>query len=316
MQASGVANGSCKPAMPGPDVARGQFLRVEKFAIEAPRGKPGGNNITKVANEAVRTEGYCPHIETPVPPTLLYGISPIAAAERAKNWARVQTDYVRHPSSQVQLARKFRVDKPCALVGVISAPPEWEPGETWAHFCDQSLQWLKRKYGDDRLCSVLEHRDERWLHLHFWVVPRPGEGFSSIHQGEKALDDIGRNAARILRDAAYKKAMAQLLDEFNREVGRHFGLQRENVGGKRYSREDWQRKQLLDKKRESDIQRRIDDAVAAAKQQVRLEQIAIRKGTDSEISTLCFPVHRPNARFEPTTPVPIQPQMWLRPRNR
>ena len=274
MTSNSTPTSSHGPALPYPNVARGQFLRVEKFAVVSPRGKSGGNNIAKVAHGAVRTAGYCPHIEQPEPPILLYGVSPLDAAARAQEWARQQTDHYHHISCSTPLTRKFRADKPCTVVGVISAPPEWLPDERWAQFCSASLAWLKRKYGEDRLCSLLEHRDERWLHMHFWVVPHLGETFSAIHQGEKALDKVGRKAARVIRDAAYKKAMSQLLDEFSLAVGSNFGLARETVNGTRRSREDWQRKQYLDSHRELEVQRRIAQAVDAAIHQTRLDIIS------------------------------------------
>lgn len=158
------------------------------------------------------------------------------------------------------------------VVGVISVPPEWTPGPRWAQFCEKSLDWLKEKYAGDRLKSVLEHRDERCLHLHFWVVPLADEAFSSIHPGEAALDQVGRRAARVIRDAAFKKAMAGLLDEFHQAVGQHFGLERETVGGKRRARSDWLRVRCLEEQRKLDIQRRIDAAVAAAIHQLQLDQ--------------------------------------------
>jgi hypothetical protein len=264
MSSGPCANSTHRPAMTSPDQARGQFLRVEKFAVQAPRNKTGGNNISKVANEAVRTEGFCPHVEHPLPPTVLYGVGPIEAARQAEIWAKQQTSPFLHKPSQTQMTRKYRADKPCALVGVISVPPEWLAGSRWSQFKHQCLEWLKKKYGEDRLRSLIEHLDERCLHLHFWVIPRPGENFHTIHQGEKALDDVGRLAARIVRDAAYKAAMARLLDEFHAGVGSHFGLERETVGGNRVSREEWLRRQHLDRLREREIQRRIDEAVEVA----------------------------------------------------
>lgn len=259
------------PSMPHPDVARGQFLRVEKFAMQAPRGKSGGNTIGKVAQEAARTPGFCPHVEHPLPPTLLYGVGPLKAAEAAELWARAQTAQFVHKPSQSVMTRKFRADQACAVVGVISVPPEWTPGLRWTEFCEKSLSWLKEKYSATRLKSVLEHRDERCLHLHFWLIPLAGESLSSVHPGEKALDDVGRKAARIIRDAAYKKAMARLLDEFHEAVGRNFGLERQTVGGKRRTRADWLRNRYHEEQHELDILRRIDLAVVTAIDQLKLD---------------------------------------------
>ena len=263
---------SHQPSMPHPDVARGQFLRVEKFAVQAPRGKSGGNTIGKVANEAARTRGFCPHVEHPLPPTLLHGVGPLEAAEAAEFWARAQTAQFFHKPSQTVMTRKFRADKACAVVGVISVPPEWTPGARWTQFCEKSLSWLKEKYSEDRLRSVLEHRDERCLHLHFWLVPLSDEALSAVHPGEKALDEVGRRAARVIRDAAFKKAMSALLDEFHEAVGRHFGLERETVGARRRTRSDWLRNRYHQEQRELDILRRIEAAVAAAIHQLKLDQ--------------------------------------------
>lgn len=286
--------------MPKPDIEHGQFIRVEKFAIKAPRGKQGGNNITKVAHEAVRTEGFCSHIEHPVPPRLLYGVNPLEAATRAEKWARQQTAQFLHKPSQTVKNRKYREDKPCALVGVISVPPQWTVGPQWTKFCEKSLAWLEDTYGKNRLCSVLEHRDETCLHLHFWVVPLAGESFSAIHPGEKALDEVGRKAARMIRDAVYKKAMSRFIDEFHQGIGRYFGLARETVGDKRRSREDWKRKKYHDAQRELDIQRRIGEAVIAAIDQLRLEQNnAQALKTESDLSLVQAGLKHNPARTDP-----------------
>lgn len=259
---------------PGAAMPHGQFLRVEKFAIQAPRGKAGGNNIQKVAHEAQRSPGYCAHVEHPESPRLLFGVGPLDAATKAEAWAQRQIASVFHKPSQTVISRKYRADQPAALVGVISVPPEWVPGLKWTQFCAQSLVWLKEHYGEDRLCSVIEHRDERCLHMHFWVVPRKSDKFSSIHPGEKAIDDVGRKAARQIREAAYKKAMARLQDEFHKSVASFFGLERETVGVERLTRKDWIHKKFLDEERERDIQRRIDQAVSQAIALHQLEKLA------------------------------------------
>ncbi len=252
------------PASFHPVPVRGQFLRVDKFAITAPRGKEGGNNLDKVANEANRVEGFCSHVVEPKPPVLRFGVDPVEAARLAKDWANKQFTSYLHKPSQTQMFRKRRDDKPAALVGVVSVPPEWVVGNQWDDFTSACIVWLKQRYGDDRLTSVLEHQDERCLHLHFWIIPRPGESFSSIHDGERAVDLVGRNASKVLRDAAYKKAMAQLLDDFHRDVAGNFGLARETVQGYRKTRKQWLHDQWLEEQREKAIQVRIDAAVERA----------------------------------------------------
>lgn len=242
----------------------GQFIRVEKYAIKAPPGKSSPSNIYQIAKEAMRIPGYCDHIDLPRTPRIVFGVNPVKAANVAASWSRQQTAQVFHKPSQCLLSRKFRVDKPCAAVGVISVPPEWVLGERWTRFCDVSVAWLVKKHHQDRLLSVVEHVDERCLHLHFWVVPRIDERFSAVHQGVKAVEDVGLNAIRAVRDAAYKSAMAQLQDEFHELVGKFFGMERETVGRSRYTRKQWHQKCFFDEKREIEIQMRIDDAILVA----------------------------------------------------
>ncbi len=248
----------------------GQFLRVEKYAVKTPRGKSSSNNITQIASEAMRVPGFCDHIERPRKPKIIFGVNPLEAANVAAFWSRQQTAQVFHKPSQCLLPRKFRSDKPCAVVGVVSVPPEWTEGENWSRFCDAVVTWLISKYQQDRLLSVVEHLEERCLHLHFWVVPRLGERFNSVHEGVKAVESLGYKASRGVKDAAYKSAMAQLQDEFHERVGKYFGMERQTIGRERYTRAQWQQKYFLDKKREAEFQRRIDEAVARALNELKL----------------------------------------------
>lgn len=295
-------------SLPHPE--RGQFLRVEKFSIAAPARKQGGNTIDKVANEALRAPGFCPHVANPIAPVVHYGVGPLQAAQRAKEWARKQySDYL-HKQSQTVKSRKFRDDRPSALVGIISTPPEWVLGERWNDFTAACVDWLKERYSQDRLTSVLEHRDEPCLHLHFWVVPLPSESFSSVHHGQRAIDQVGRGASKTVRDAAYKKAMAKLLDDFHRDVGIHFGFARETVGGRRKSRQQWQRDKWLNEQRELEIQHRIESSVAAAIQNFTEHQalsVALNEDYTKQSELLLSLQDSSNAGFKaPTGTTPIE----------
>lgn len=240
----------------------GQFLRIEKYAVRAPHGK-GGSNIFNIAAEAARIQGFCDHVKSPQVPAVVYGVEPLMAAEMAHKWTQKQTASVFHQPSQTIKQRKFRDDKPCALVGVISVPPEWRPAPMWLEFYEACSEWLKKKF-EDRLRSIVEHRDERCLHLHFWVVPRDDELFSSVHPGVKAIEDVGRNAPKPIRDSAYKAAMKKLLDDFYCDVGKVFGLERTTVRVKRVSRSDWKRRKFFEEQKELKIQLRIAEAVEIA----------------------------------------------------
>jgi hypothetical protein len=244
-----------------PTVEHGQFIRIEKYSAVAGRGKTGGNNIFKVASEAMRVPGFCPHVSNPQPPIVLYGVNPISAAERSLAWSKEKkTDFV-DPLTKVKRQRKYRSDSPCALVGVVSVPPEWELGPHWDEFASDCVEWLKSKYGEDRLESVLAHVDETCLNLHFWVVPRPSESFNQCHPGELAIDQVGRKAPRVIRDSAYKKAMTAFQDEFHKVVGDRFGLLRQTVKRARISRQEWLRNKWLNEQREIDRERLVKTEV-------------------------------------------------------
>lgn len=300
------------PSNPSFTPERGQFLRVEKYAVQAPHCKSGGNNLHKVASEAARIDGFCPHVEHPVQPRTVWGVGPLEAAALAQEWSSRQTGTVFHKPSQTTRSRKYRDDKPSALVGVISVPPGWTPDERWERFVKQSVDWLIEYYGADRLKSVLEHLDEGCQHLHFWVVARDNEDFSAIHPGERAVDAIGRKSPRVLRDVAYKKAMSQLLDEFHTGVGSRFGLQRETVAGKRFTRAQWQRRQFWRQQREDEMLRRISDAVTAALLNQNAEQST--KVDSPETTDAALPSHTPQLTH-PLSNLSDGAIDWVRPRG-
>lgn len=256
------------------DFSRGQFLRLEKYSKVAARQKTGANTIYKVASEAMRIDGFCSHISNPKSPQIHYGVDPVSAAQLAERWADTQLDSYFHKPSKKRLLRKRRPDKACAVVGVISTPPEWTSGPTWVRFVQRSISWLQSKFGASRLASVVSHHDEANLHLHFWLIPMEGESISNCHPGEREIDRVGRNAPRIIRDTAYRKAMAQLLTEFHVAVGNDFGLLRQTVRGRRLSREAWLQQRWLDKERAQERRNQADQqALKKSAEQVALDAV-------------------------------------------
>ncbi len=211
---------------------RGQFVHVEYYARATPHSKQDGRSIFDVANEAVRAPENCGHIASPLPPKSHFGVSPLLAAKLSEDWSRAQfTPYLHKRSGETKL-RRIRPDQACALVGVVSAPPEFEQGSKWTAFIARTIAWLRKKYGR-RLKSVIEHTDEPQLHLHFWVVPEHGERFSEVHQGLRAMEELPRKARRTRRVAAFSAAMSRYQDEFFEAVAGAFGFKRTTVGGRR-----------------------------------------------------------------------------------
>ena len=153
-----------------------QFIHVEAYSREASKQKSkgkGGLNVRQVIAEAGREPGNCPHVDQAQPPAIIFGSLDQAEAE-AMSWAEQATD---------QQGRKLRKDGHCLLAGVVSLPRS--EGESWAEFEKRSTAYLQAKY-EDRLKAVIAHHDEEHPHIHFYAVPRKGERFEAIHEGQKA----------------------------------------------------------------------------------------------------------------------------------
>ena len=129
-----------------------------------------------------------------------------------------------------------------------------------------------------------------------------------MHEGARAIESVGRIAARVVRDAAYKKAMASMQDDFFESVGSRYGLLRESVKRRRVSREEWLRKRWLDQQREIDIECRVKKEV-----DVRLAELlgqhslAERKYTGIVIRTIETPQElEKSVQIDKDVSIPVQ----------
>lgn len=182
----------------------------------------------EILAEQWREEGACPHIKQPGKPGLLYGVPPLEILPMIEAWAEQARD---------AQGRKLRKDAHCALIGVASLPREME--DNFPEFAEDTLIWLKEKYGD-RLKSVVVHDDEAHPHLHFTVVPRIGERFDDIHEGLKAKNGDkkeGKKAGE--QNLAYIEAMRGMQDDFSKKVAMSHGLTRIGPGKRRLTRGQW-----------------------------------------------------------------------------
>lgn len=212
-----------------------QFIHVESYSRTPPKkGKAGGHSVASVVNEAIREPNSIPHVDNPKPPTYIYG-KPLESLEATcEEWAASMTD---------AKGRKLRKDALCLAAGVVSMPEDTTP-EAWESFRSDAVGHLKQKYGD-RLQTVIEHTDESHPHLHFYVVPLPGERFEAIHQGKAAAAEAKREGGlKGAQNQAYKSAMRAYQDEFFETVGIKNGLTRIGPGRRRLTREEWKLEQL------------------------------------------------------------------------
>ena len=79
--------------------------------------------------------------------------------------------------------------------------------------------------------SVVEHTDEPYPHIHFYVVPKKGEKFDSIHEGYAAMNAVPKESPRIDRKTAFGVAMTAWQDEVYLAFGLKYGLARTAPGG-------------------------------------------------------------------------------------
>lgn len=219
-----------------------QFIHFDSYAREGSKQsktvtKKNGDKITttkqvksirQILEEQARIETACPHIDHPRRPGLLYGVPPMEVLQMVEDWAENAKD---------AQGRRLRKDGLCALVGVASLPREME--DDFPQFAEDTLTWLKEKYGD-RLKSVVVHDDEAHPHLHFTVVPRIRERFDDIHDGYKASKQVKQEGKKKgEQNLAYIEAMRAVQDDFSNRVAMSHGLTRIGPGRRRLTRAQW-----------------------------------------------------------------------------
>lgn len=202
-----------------------QFIHINSYSLTTPKkAKEGGHSVRSIVGEANREPGNHPHVKDPQPPVLLHG-KPLELLESTcESWASSMTD---------SKGRKLRKDALCLVAGVVSAPAEI--GEGWQAFRDDSVAWLRKKYGD-QLQTVVEHTDEDQPHLHFYVIPAPGQRFDTIHEGRAASDAIKGTKVKASKEIAYNAAMTRFQDDFGAAVAQRHGMDRLGPGAPRVSR--------------------------------------------------------------------------------
>ena len=202
-----------------------QFIHINSYSLTTPKkAKEGGHSVRSIVGEANREPGNHPHVKDPQPPVLLHG-KPLELLESTcEEWASTMTD---------AKGRKLRKDALCVVAGVVSAPAEI--GKGWQAFRDESVAWLRKKYGD-QLQTVVEHIDEDQPHIHFYVVPKPGARFDTIHEGRAASDAIRGTKVKATKEIAYNAAMTRFQDDFGVAVAQRHGMDRLGPGAPRVSR--------------------------------------------------------------------------------
>lgn len=211
-----------------------QFVHINSYSRTlSKKAKHSKWNAADVVAEATRDESAIPHIDNPQAPIHLYGDPIEDLLGTLDAWAEGTKD---------ASGRATRKDAVCLLAGVFSMPADTPP-EQWEKVKNDAITWAKEKYGD-RLKTVLEHVDEDHPHCHFYVVPRPGEAFESVHEGRAAVKDfVALGGDKRKTNDVYRGAMRGFQDGYYEAVGAPNGLTRIGPGKRRLSRDAWRMEQ-------------------------------------------------------------------------
>jgi hypothetical protein len=205
-----------------------QFIHISGYGRTPGRGRGPHETIEGMTAEAARVPGHAPHVRYPLEPRIVYGVSPTEAGQQALRLSNLATDRRR---------RRLKSDGVILVAGVATFPiPVAHMGEfvsdydTYNLWVSLTLEWLLKEHGES-LVSVVEHTDEGYLHLHFFILPRlmPNHrlDFDLAHPGRKALNAaVEKNLQPAARQAAYTNAMVDWQDRYHREVSAFFGHDR------------------------------------------------------------------------------------------
>lgn len=207
--------------------SQSQFLHLDAYGRQPRSGAPPWSCISGVTREGARVPGACRHLRYRGEPRIIFGISPIEAGELASARADQAFDHGRK-------RRRLRRDGKALLAGVASYPVPRQIVENDA--AEQELYrrwraltrgWLIEQFGA-HLKSVVEHVDEKQLHLHYYVVPEllPNDRLDmrDIHPGLRMKHDAAEiGANQKCQDAAYRSGLSRWQDDYWWEVSRQFG---------------------------------------------------------------------------------------------
>jgi hypothetical protein len=270
---------------------KSQFMHLELYSRTGLNYK----NVKKtsaagVVKEAIRLEGFCSHLEEggyqPQKPTYLFSQNDKTLDEHYKELEEkvaIEKD---------ALGRKIKADKNILLAGVVSFPKplvtknsdaknQWtkDDDENYDLFKVASLEFLQKKFGDNLMC-VLEHTDEEYPHLHFYIAdkkkvsntPRlhPGQAKNIEHEKKSKSENVSVNKKQMSAD--YKLAMRNFQDEYFNQVGIYCGFDRLGPKVQRLSRAEWKERKRVNSNLATAVKRVKSDYASVQVKSVQLEK--------------------------------------------
>jgi hypothetical protein len=215
------------------DIKVYQFIHLGAYGAEPHATAKPWACVEGITEEGARVPKASRHIKYPKNPNTIYGISPAEVCREALALAAVARD--------VTKKKRLRNNGIVLLAGVASYPvlrvrlAEAGARDTYRIWREAVIKWLIEQFGEYLRC-IVEHDDEEYLHIHFYVVPKLLPGFRlnwrEVHPGRRMkLDAEEAGASTRDCDKAYRLGMSAWQDEYHYAVGRAFGHAR--VGPRR-----------------------------------------------------------------------------------
>lgn len=224
--------------------------------IYSRKGNSKSRPVRAIVDEAERKKGACPHVENPLPPTILEGIPP----------SEIVAVLEEHIAAQNKTLRRLRKERPDSkddlrgirrdthvLIGAIFSFPDAVEDMDQADY----LRWRKdviafakadAAQNGAEVLSIVEHLDESHPHVHALAVPICTDDNMRMnaklcHEGFRAQDEHARNKWSGSPSRSYKQAMSRWQDRYHAEVGSKHQQARTGPRRRRLDRAAWKAEQ-------------------------------------------------------------------------
>lgn len=220
MTESGEAEGTGEVADGGRRFGFIHLIRTSKVALSTPHRRGcAASTYSGVIAELERREGFCPHVENPLPPIHRFGMTGSELEAVLDRWYE-ETEVRLGNQNGSWMARvpptRGRLVSAVASYPVPIADMTDADGELCEVYLGLTEAFLRRRCGD-RLVAGHEHVDETYRHAHYQIFdPDPAV---ELHPGYRAKAEAsGRSSLGMAGNRAYREAMAAFQRSFAAEV--------------------------------------------------------------------------------------------------
>jgi len=220
-----------------------QFISINAYNVSKARS---------IVSEAMRVKSYCKHVLNPIAPNVVFcdGFSPFDMPRLLRHLIKYSNAKTMHklPKNRLVFCAGV-VSYPKTPLFIESSQKEQLEYLKWKHL---NNQFFDKEFGCDFM-GTIEHLDERYAHLHYYVMPKlenSGKIALKAHPGRN-FNLANQNESGSFKRKGYIQAMKDFLQRYYEQVGRLMGWSiRSSTPRKRVSREKWEDelKQISDKK--------------------------------------------------------------------